>query len=140
MKCPRCESRQLWIFVRFSGYVLCESSFDDDVAISESASMSSDWDDDSPCRCHSCQWTGSVGEVRELGPLRGTSVRTRPAVTSLAEVKHRLKAQPCPVIWSDCIRYLMSQLEASEERIRRQDELLKKQKNRGAESDDTQIM
>jgi hypothetical protein len=141
MKCPRCESRKLWIHVRFSGYVLCESSFDDAVEISQSSSMNSDWDEESPCRCHACHWTGSVGDVRELVP-GGTLVRTRQSVTTVAEVKRRLKAQPCPVVWSDCIRYLLARLQASEERIHQQAQVIKQQslrKNDG-DTDETKIM
>ncbi len=71
-------------------------------------------------------------------------MRTRQTVTDMAEVKRRLRTQPCPVVWSDCIRYLMAQVEASEKLAKEHAELLKTHKalikNLGPEFDDTTIM
>jgi hypothetical protein len=137
MKCPRCGNRELWIFVRFSGYVLCSSDFTDEVQISQSASMNSDWDDESPCRCETCHWTGTVERVRENHSLSSaTAVRARNKVSSLAEVKRRLADQPCPVIWSDCIRYLLARVQASEAGTRQSPS----SRNGKSGCDDTAIM
>jgi hypothetical protein len=146
MKCPRCENRRLWILIRFSGYVLCESNEKDDVDTLQSVALKSDWDEESPCRCDECHWTGSVGEVRENeSPSGETRVRTRVPVTTIAEVKRRLKAQPCPVVWSDCIRYLVSRLRSSEKQIQEHTEQIaalqqSAQNAKGPESDETRIM
>lgn len=147
MKCPRCNSRELWIVVHFSGQVLCESRWDDEITIRESASLHSDFDDESPCRCDACHWTGAVHEVKEQDPAdeAGGRVRTRNSpVTSLAEVRRRLKAQPCPVVWSECIRYLIKRSEAYESLAKQHEELLqadkKKREKKGPESYDTTIM
>lgn len=147
MKCPRCHGRDLWIYIHFSGYVLCESDFTDEIAIRETTSMNSDFDEESPCRCDACGWTGSVVDANEREPVvvasRSTSrypTRSAP-VESTVEVKRRLAEQPCPVVWGECIRYLMKRMEAQEKLLQDQKKQIRKLKTHsGPESQDTTIM
>ena len=63
MRCPNCDGQVLKIEVLFQGFV---TAFFHDAAryqLTEPVTMSSSWEEDSPCICESCHWEGRVADA-----------------------------------------------------------------------------
>lgn len=63
MRCPNCWGQLLTIEVKFQGFVTMFFHAADEYRLTEPISLNSQWEDESPCMCQECDWSGNVGEA-----------------------------------------------------------------------------
>jgi hypothetical protein len=63
MRCPKCKKHLLRIEVQFQGFVTVFCEHESEYQVTQSVSITSQWEDDSPCMCEECDWVGSVRDA-----------------------------------------------------------------------------
>lgn len=67
MRCPKCWGQVLKIEVQFQGFVTVFFDEANKCQLTKPVSITSQWEDDSPCACEECEWTGTVGDAMATG-------------------------------------------------------------------------
>lgn len=152
MQCPQCGSSSLRIEVRFAGFVSCCFSDDEQFEVTDTVSMSSEWDDASCCDCAACTWLGTVDDARRsrtsaarvgacVGAAggRAEAVGTLSGIDQLQDVKAMLKVRKCAPDWRECIDFLLDEVERLEKMLELVQRANAKSKN-GNSSSETNLM
>ncbi len=64
MRCPSCQGQTFRIEVNFRGFVSVLFRTPDEFELTQPVALQSSWEDDSPCICENCGWTGQVKDIR----------------------------------------------------------------------------
>lgn len=111
MRCPACGCTKLRLGVVFAGEVSCSFREGGVVEVLDAPPFDSHWDDNSPCQCLECDWSGRVSDI-------GASVesdlillqRTSPDPLSkreLEEIERTVLSGDCPPCISEDVRMLI---------------------------------
>jgi hypothetical protein len=68
MRCPNCEGQVLKIEVLFQGFVTAFFHDANQYHLTQSVSMQSSWEGNSPCICENCHWEGNVADALAACP------------------------------------------------------------------------
>lgn len=152
MQCPQCGGSSLRIEVRFAGFVSCSFSDDEQFEVTDTVSMSSEWEDASCCECAECTWLGTVDDARQshtsaarvdvrVGSAggRAEAVGTLSGIEQLQDVEELLKVRKCAPDWRECIDFLLDEVERLEKMLEIVQRANAKSKN-GNSDNDTNLM
>ncbi len=63
MRCPNCHGQLLRIEIHLQGFVTAFFHAADEYQLTESVTLTSAWEENSPCLCENCEWSGIVADA-----------------------------------------------------------------------------
>ncbi len=129
MQCPSCESRNLAIEIVLAGKVSChffedEEGDEEAFELTDTLSLSSQWNDHSECECLKCEWHGKVRDAMSR-PEAGTppafkvrsvdspssSVAQMPTRLQVHQIREELRTKGCDPHWRTHIDHLLAEVD-----------------------------